>query len=292
MSRTFRIRGGSGVKNSFHPLGLDEIREYAPSVFATAPHDSRSDRYRFVPTSEIVTALAGLNYGVMSAQQSGSRSDDKRGHTKHMLRFRPLGMAPLALDGVFPEIVLVNSHDGSSAYQLHIGLFRLICTNGMIASDGQFSRVSIRHNRAILDDVCQAVTDIAARMPAVLDRVGEFRGITLSYDERVEFAREALAVKYPTTEEAAPGSSAAPIEPRVILIPKRQEDAAPSLWNVLNVIQENLMAGGQRYDTRPVNGQRPQRRRTGGVNSISGNLSINQAVWEIARRMAEARMSV
>ena len=86
MSRTFRIRGGSGVKNSFQPLGLDEIREYAPSVFATAPHDSRSERYKFLPTAAIVESLMGLGFGVMSAQQSGSRTDDKRGFTKHMLR--------------------------------------------------------------------------------------------------------------------------------------------------------------------------------------------------------------
>jgi Domain of unknown function (DUF932) len=28
----------------------------------------------------------------------------------------------------------VNSHDRSSAYQLHCGLFRLVCTNGMVVS--------------------------------------------------------------------------------------------------------------------------------------------------------------
>ncbi|MBV8275090.1 MAG: DUF932 domain-containing protein, partial [Verrucomicrobia bacterium] len=35
---------------------------------------------------------------------------------------------------VRPEVVLVNSHDKSSAYQLHCGLFRLVCTNGMVIS--------------------------------------------------------------------------------------------------------------------------------------------------------------
>jgi Domain of unknown function (DUF932) len=35
--------------------------------------------------------------------------------------------------------------DKSSAYQLHCGLFRLICTNGMVVSDGTFQRISIKH---------------------------------------------------------------------------------------------------------------------------------------------------
>jgi hypothetical protein len=40
----------------------------------------------------------------------------------------------------------VNSHDKSSAYQLHCGLFRLVCTNGMVVSDGTFQRISIKHS--------------------------------------------------------------------------------------------------------------------------------------------------
>jgi hypothetical protein len=36
---------------------------------------------------------------------------------------------------VRPEVVLVNSHDKSSAYQLHCDLFRLVYTNGTVVSD-------------------------------------------------------------------------------------------------------------------------------------------------------------
>ena len=35
-----------------------------------------------------------------------------------------------------PEVVFLNSHDGTSAYQLRMGIFRVVCTNGLIVSRG------------------------------------------------------------------------------------------------------------------------------------------------------------
>lgn len=34
-----------------------------------------------------------------------------------------------------PEIILLNSHDGSSSYQMLLGLFRQVCANGLIYVD-------------------------------------------------------------------------------------------------------------------------------------------------------------
>src|SRR5699024_11228611 len=31
-----------------------------------------------------------------------------------------------------PEIILLNSHDGSSSYQMIPGIFRFVCTNGLV----------------------------------------------------------------------------------------------------------------------------------------------------------------
>ena len=183
-------------------------------------------------------------------------------------------------------------------FNLFAGIFRTICTNGLVVSDGAVSRIKIRHNAAIVSDMTKAVTDIAANMPALMDGVNGYREIILTEPERLDFATKALALKYPAPLQPQPATQDAPtlilppIEPRVILIPKRAEDRSYDLWSVLNTVQENLMNGGQRYDTRPVNGQRPQRRKAGAVNSISGNLQVNQGIWELARQIREARMSV
>jgi hypothetical protein len=82
------------------------------------------------------------------AQEQSIRTEARRGFQKHIVRFARL--QPLQTwekNQVPPEIVLVNSHDKSSAYQLHCGLFRLVCSNGMVVSDGTFQRIQPPRSR-------------------------------------------------------------------------------------------------------------------------------------------------
>lgn len=54
------------------------------------------------------------------------RDESKREHTKHILRLRHTGQI---LDKEASEIILLNSHDGSSSYQMMGGKFRFVCAN-------------------------------------------------------------------------------------------------------------------------------------------------------------------
>ena len=111
-------------------MRLDHIRGAAPSAFATKPSAAMSEKYRFFETSPVVEALMHEGFVVVRAQQSRSRIEGKQDCTKHLLRFRHASMADSAVSSTVPELVLVNSHDGSSAYHLSLGLYRIICTNG------------------------------------------------------------------------------------------------------------------------------------------------------------------
>ena len=95
----------------------DYLRGIVPSIFETCGSEKTSALYRPIPTFEIVQALWSSGWLVTKAQQSKSRLGT---HAKHLLRFRHVD-SPAILNGVHPEIVLVNSHDGSSAYQLRGG---------------------------------------------------------------------------------------------------------------------------------------------------------------------------
>lgn len=44
-------------RNHLRAMGNDELRRYAPSVFATEAHTSRSDRYTYIPTTRVVAKL-------------------------------------------------------------------------------------------------------------------------------------------------------------------------------------------------------------------------------------------
>jgi len=274
------VRGnGAGRFFSPVPMELGQIAKYAPSVLAENKHESRSERYTYVPTIQIVNHLRANGYGVFSVQQSGARAEDRRGHTKHLVRFRPLN-AEVMVGGTHPEIVLMNSHDGSSAYRLMAGLFRLICSNGLVAAQSTISDIRIQHTGNILENVSEGVEQLREQLPALAGKVEQFQRIQLTMGERELFGRAALAVKYGTTEDA-------PIGGQQIIAPCRREDTEPSLWNTLNAVQENLIQGGNRYIKRTE--RSVQRRKTNPVNGVDQSTAINRAVWQLAEEMAKLK---
>jgi len=269
----FGRRNGAAGLQSREPLTLDAIRQVAPSVFAEDRHASRSARYTYIPTSQIVEHLLSLDYGVFAVNQGGSRDEDKRGFTKHMIRFRPLSQ-PVQVGGTHNEVVLLNSHDGTSAYRLMAGVFRLVCGNGLIVAESMISDVRIRHNGNILQDVSDGVQAITGQLPRIGESVQAMQAITLAPVEREAFARAALTVKY---------GDESPVEPTTILQTRRADDQGGDLWRTLNVVQESLVRGGHRYVKQTDKGI--SRRKTNAVNSVDGTTNINRAIWQLGEEM-------
>jgi hypothetical protein len=273
INRFGRSNGASGIQ-SREPLTLDQIRQAAPSVFAESKHDSRSNRYTYIPTSQIVEHLLRHDYGVFAVNQGGSRQEDKRGFTKHMIRFRPLGQS-VQVGGTHNEIVLLNSHDGTSAYRLMAGVFRLVCSNGLIVAQSMIEDIRIKHSGNILAEVAEGVDRLKDQLPRIGDAVQSMQAIRLQPEEREVFAGAALTAKY--------GNEPAPLTASQVLTTRRPEDRDANLWNTLNTVQESLIRGGQHYVRETERGV--QRRTTSPVNSVDGTTSINRALWQLAEEM-------
>jgi len=277
-----RSNGATAIK-SREPLTMDRIREYAPSVFATAKHATRSDRYTYIPTSDIVEHLMQSGYGVFSVMQGGSRDEEKRGFTKHLVRFRSLSEG-VQVGGTHNEIVLVNSHDGTSSYRLMAGVFRLICSNGMVVCQSCVEDIRIKHSGDILGEVSNGVQRIRLQLPEVSGAIADMQAIELNPAEQVIFANAALTAKY--------GEEVPAVQPESILAPRRQEDRKPDLWTVLNKTQENIVNGGQRYTAEtqtPTGRTRRTRRTTRPVNGVDGNTNVNRALWQLAEEMKKLK---
>ena len=132
------------------PLTNEQIMRLAPSAFAVEKHESRSERYAYIPTSEVIDGLRGNGFVPMFAKQGNSRVPGKADFTKHLIRFRHEGQAAglRQVGDTSPEVILVNSHDGTSAYKIMAGLFRLVCLNGMVVADRGFANMgSTQHSR-------------------------------------------------------------------------------------------------------------------------------------------------
>jgi uncharacterized protein DUF932 len=289
MGRIIRIRPGNSAKailsevitmlnNRFfntlnqQPLDNSALIKLAPSVFAEGKHASRKQSYKFIPTIDVVDALRNEGFLPVFAAESRTRSEDKRGFAKHLIRFRQHD-GFTTVGEVKPEIVLVNSHDGTSSYQLSAGLYRLVCSNGMIVSDSQVDAIRVRHSGDVVNNVIEGTYKIVTETPKAIEHMEAMRDLSLSPEEQYIFAKAARGLRW--DEEAVQVTS------EELLRPRRSADQGNSLWKTFNVLQEKILKGG--VTVRNLETRNTQRARE--VKSVTENVRLNKALWTLAEEM-------
>ena len=253
-------------------LDNEALYRHVPSIFAREAHDSRSERYVYVPTIDIVEGLRREGWFPFFAVQSVPRDGNRHGHAKHMLRLRRddgIGKEEAA------EVIIVNSHDGTSSYQMFAGMLRFVCTNSLVAGE-RFDDVRVPHKGNIQHDIIEGVYTVAEDFPRLIDASETMKEIQLGEDERRVLAEASLVARY--------GKEESPIRPDQIIQPRRREDAGQNLWMTYNTIQENMIRGGLHGQRRNAEG-RIRRSQTRPINGIDQNVTLNRALWTLAEGM-------
>lgn len=233
--------GGHSSFSAGAPMTDEDLRKAAPSIFATDRHKSRSDRFTYIPTFEVVDGLRAQGFVPVRAIQGKSRVEGKAEFTKHMIRFQhPDFAARQSLGGVAPEVVLLNAHDGTSSYRTMSGVFRSICTNSMIVMEDGATDLRIPHKGDVLGQVIEGSFTVIEQSRLTLDRADAWAGVTLDQAEAQVMAEAAHIVRFGDAE----GETETPIKPAQLLAPRRRDDVGNDLWRVFNRVQENAIRGG------------------------------------------------
>jgi Domain of unknown function (DUF932) len=267
------------------PLSNEELSHIAPSAFAVEPWHAQSSRYAFIPTSRVIDGMREAGFQPYNAIQSRTRIPGKSEFTKHLIRFRPQNNQLANVGDTAVEVVLVNSHDGSSRYELSAGAFRLACLNGLMVAESMIEAIKIRHTGNVISEVIDATQRILERAPIVAETINRWKTINLSPAEARILAEEAHSLRF---------ENGSPVEPTRLLQPRRREDNGTDLWTTFNRIQENTVTGGLRTytpSTHDDNGHYVPGRRnsTRAVVGIAENTKLNRALWSLAEKMAELK---
>ena len=262
----------------FDVMSYASLQHKAPAAFAQSAHESRSDRYGFVPTSEVIAGLQKAGFHPTHAIQAKSRDESRQHYTKHMLRFRRQGEA---IAGMVPEVVMLNSHDGTSSYQLIGGLFRFVCFNGLMVGD-MYSQIRVMHQKDQVRDVIEGSYTVIDESKKALSRALEMGRVMLSTDERRLLATTAHAERFGASEIAGC------VTVEHLLKPRREADTNNDLFSVMNRIQENVIRGGVKAWGR--NQQNRMRQvTTREVKGIDQTVSLNRALWNAAETLMQLK---
>lgn len=281
-------------------LSLDDVRRIVPSAFAESAAPGRSDRYRFIPTSTVLEAVMREGFVPVAARHQRTRVPGKREFARHQIRFTRPEFLNRARDvgSLIPEVIITNSHDGTSAYSIEAGLFRLICSNGMTVADAGAGSIRVRHSGGseMVREVIEGTFTVVDRAARAIETASEWGRIELARPEQLALATAAHQLRFGEAEVLEDGTTeassplAAAITPDRLLAARRWDDKGDDLWRVFNRVQENVVKGGIRAHVTTTDSRgRPTVRRasTRAVTGLAQDTAINRALWTLAAALAD-----
>jgi hypothetical protein len=254
-------------------ISLDVARQNAPAIFATEPASYiNQSRYHFTPTFEIIDMMQDMGYLLTGAKQSKTKIELRRKHGVHIVEFQhpDLYVKDSTNNEVEarPTIVMVNSSDGSRPFDFQMGMFRLVCSNGLIVKSKDLGGFKERHTKYNFADLKSLISQKVDSLPKTIEKINTWNMVEMSSKDRFAFATEALALRLGTDRKPEE------YEIRGILDPKRNADKHNNLWCTYNVVQENLIKGGFQLNERQA---RP-------ITNPWQDLELNKGLWSLAEK--------
>ena len=252
-------------------LTEEQIKIKCPEVYGK-PAGRVSERYVHIPTTQVIKDLATMGWGVVGADSRKTRNGNTTGH--HTVTFRnPDVIIEKNGDTVFPQIVLQNAHNGLGAFRFMAGLFRLVCSNGLVIADEKFAEMKVRHINYSYEEVSKVITKFIEVLPLTVDSMNKMATKELSEKQMIQFTKEAVKTRF--SEKQLKGME---LDYKELIQPTRREDADRTLWHTFNIIQEKLLSGNFRY----VNVETQQVRKARPVTDFKKDIKVNKELFELA----------
>lgn len=216
----------------------------ATTQAALAATATRSNKYRAFDTESLVRSVVDQEgfAGTIRVVGSGRRVRN----TKHSVTLTMHRGIELLGTTCFPRVTISNSYGGESALRVTVGFFRLICTNGMGVGTKEFSR-SIRHTAsgekqvaALAQGITEAIEYCYTKLSGMAERLhakqatqADIDAILLAIRASGRLAdRVTQAIQFPRIEDT--------IQAPVVSISDNRNTPAVSLWNVWNIVNEQM----------------------------------------------------
>lgn len=266
-------------------LTKEELQKQCPMAFKELPTNPNvSGRYVQANTSTVIDDLAKLGWYPVQAKQCRNKKNSSGIRSFHMIAFQnpDIKITKTNDDGssvvdTYPRIILTNSHDGFNSFKFMLGLFRLVCSNGLVVCDNQMVNMSIRHMNYTFEELRMIVKNAIEEVPNIVNTMNEMRNIQLTDEQKQELATEVMKIRKGIDENETYEVEQDVIED--ILTPVREEDKSNDLWTIFNICQEKLIKGGFFNKT-----NKNKLRKVKSITSIKKDMEYNQRLWLTASR--------
>ena len=262
-------------------LTNEQIRKACPVAFSEKASNEVSEHYTHIPTNRVIDDMRELGWGVIEAQQVSARKKATQGFQKHMIVFRHPDLMVEGKDGdnVWPQIIMTNSHDGKNSFTFQAGMYRFVCSNGLVIADEEFGSMKIRHMGYDFDTLRETIGEMVEKLPLTVESMNKFKNTELTKPQMYDLARKALETRF-KVQENQKVDQVYKINLDEFLTPVRKEDSGNDLWSVFNLVQEKVVEGDFEY----VSGVKLRKARK--IKNFKQDLDVNQKLFEVAKEFA------
>ena len=262
-------------------MTIDQLKKEVPFAFLDAPTREVSSKYVHVPTSRVIDDLMSMGWQPVQAAQRRGRAGKTSMFSKHMIKFQNPNLIIKGNEGddVFPQIILTNSHDGTQSFKFMMGLYRLVCSNGLVIADEEFASFKIRHMGYSFEDLQQLITNAVEELPKKVEVINTMKSVELTEKQQKDLAFKAFLLRQGIALDSEQAQEVK-IEDEVlenILETQRAEDAGNDLWVTFNRVQEAITQGGFQGAL-----QGAKIRKVRKIKSFEKDLKLNQQLFDLA----------
>lgn len=255
-------------------------------------HQSKTAAFVAIQPSQIATVLKDNGFNLVHLKMGRARHADKAAHQTTIARYR--SETELKIGGLNMDIVFKIPHL-YGALQAFLGTYRQVCTNGLVVGHKFFDAPRIRHTGDALSQVEALIPQLVAMHDALSDSIREMQAREVNATQVADFVREIARQRVGELVQSQNEAGIVSIQYDDLMRVRRAADSGRDAFSVLNVVQENLMRFGMRYQTRSLdqNGiasirnmtARPVTRTRQGETESVRSVDLNASLWDSAREI-------
>ena len=237
----------------------NEIRvlQVGTTAYDNTTSHTRTAKYGKISSHRVTDALSKFGYALNAVSQSRKYKPGRSEYTKHVMVYTNVNDGG---DADKYRILVFNSHNGTCGLTFKFGLFRAVCANGLVVGNSVMEPMRIRHTVGNADKLETYITDFISRITVVLNSINKLKSVYMTTCDIINFAAEAAKLR---------GTRA--VDLQRLTSPTRYADDVPTVWNVMNIVQECMVRGGAGY--RPLRGEQSMAR-------------VSAELWDIAAKYA------
>lgn len=212
----------------------------------------------YIPTLDVITKLQNEGWQLKGVDEQRGKNRKISSNYVQMQHPDFAVKNNKGKDEAYTSITISNSCNGSKPLEMNIGMFRQVCSNGLIRFDEQAEQEKIKHIEVNYMNLDRFITSVTNKTSKLLTEVNEMKRKGLSIEDMRKLAIEAASLRYSNLDD---------INIDDLLVVNRVEDESNDLWTVFNRIQENL---------------------THDVNNMNEDIRLNKQLFSLAEQYVVA----